>query len=76
MKQYKCFYNFRVVLPGMLCPYQFKCGSLPVFSGVHNAKWKKTAIKNHLKVLQNCDTWGKKYSLGLKGTSDSKCDEK
>ena len=41
MKQYTCFYNFKVVLPCMLCPYQFKGGSSPVFCDVHNAKWRK-----------------------------------
>ena len=73
MKQYTCFYNLKVVRPHMLCPYQCKGSSSPFFFDVHNAQWRK---RIHLKVLQNYYEMGKKCSLGLKGTSNSKCDQK
>ena len=63
MKQYTCFYNFKVVLPRMLCPYQFKGGSSPVLCDVHNAKWrKKQKQKKYLKLLQNYYEMVKKKS--------------
>ena len=65
------FYNFKVVLLHMLCPYQFQGGSLPVFCDVHDAKWRKKKQKKHESSTNYYKMGEKKCSPGLNDTSSS-----
>ena len=55
------FYNFKVVLLHMLCPYQFQGGSSPVLCDLQNAKWEKITPESSAKLWGKVKTWAEVY---------------
>ena len=77
MKQYTCCFFFSQFL-GCTTLYVMPVSIPipPVFCNVQNAKWTTTTTKNNntwtlCKIIMK---WGEKCSVGLNGTSNSKCD--